>query len=93
VLLALIGSQWVTITDEEGKRRLDDPNDFVRLEIEAALQRGVLVIPILVRGAKMPRLGTCLPASPSWCTGTRLRGCPGSRRSCGGGPRLRPAVW
>jgi TIR domain len=62
VLLALIGSQWVTITDEEGKRRLDDPNDFVRLEIEAALQRGVLVIPILVRGAKMPP-ARHLPAS------------------------------
>jgi hypothetical protein len=62
VLLALIGSQWVAITDEEGKRRLDDPNDFVRLEIEAALQRGVLVIPILVRGAKMP-LARQLPAS------------------------------
>jgi hypothetical protein len=62
VLLALIGSQWVTITDEEGKRRLDDPNDFVRLEIEAALQRGVLVIPILVRGAKMPPVQQ-LPAS------------------------------
>jgi hypothetical protein len=62
VLLALIGSQWVTITDEEGKRRLDDPNDFVRLEIEAALQRGVLVIPILVRGAKMPPAQQ-LPAS------------------------------
>ena len=62
VLLALIGFQWVTITDEEGKRRLDDPNDFVRLEIEAALQRGVLVIPILVRGAKMPPAQQ-LPAS------------------------------
>jgi hypothetical protein len=62
VLLALIGSQWVTVTDEDGKRRLDDPNDFVRLEIEAALQRGVLVIPILVRGAKMPRVRQ-LPAS------------------------------
>jgi TIR domain len=62
VLLALIGSQWVTITDEEGRRRLDDPGDFVRLEIEAALQRGVLVIPILVRGAKMPQARQ-LPAS------------------------------
>jgi TIR domain len=62
VLLALIGAQWVTITDEEGKRRLDDPNDFVRLEIEAALQRGVLVIPILVRGSKMPPARQ-LPAS------------------------------
>jgi hypothetical protein len=62
VLLALIGAQWATITDEQGKRRLDDPNDFVRLEIEAALQRGVLVVPILVRGAKMPPAQQ-LPAS------------------------------
>ena len=39
VLLALIGEQWLTITDEHGRRRLDDPVDFVRLEIEAALTR------------------------------------------------------
>jgi hypothetical protein len=55
VLLALIGDRWVTITDDQGKRRLDDPNDFVRLEIEAALVRNVRVIPILVDGARMPR--------------------------------------
>ncbi len=54
VLLALIGDQWLTITDEHGKRRLDDPDDFVRLEIEAALARDVRVVPILVEGAKMP---------------------------------------
>src|SRR4029453_10994992 len=54
VLLALIGDQWLTITDEDGQRRLDDPNDFVRLEIEAALTRNVRVIPILVDGARMP---------------------------------------
>jgi TIR domain/NHL repeat len=36
VLLALVGDQWLTITDEEGSRRLDDPADFVRMEIEAA---------------------------------------------------------
>jgi hypothetical protein len=54
VLLALIGNQWVTIADENGRRRLDDPYDFVRLEIEAALTRKVRVIPILVDGAAMP---------------------------------------
>ena len=54
VLLALIGDQWLTITDEHGKRRLDDPDDFVRLEIEAALARDVRVVPILVEGATMP---------------------------------------
>jgi uncharacterized RDD family membrane protein YckC len=62
VLLALIGHQWLTITDEDGHRRLDDPNDFVRVEIEAALARNVRVIPILVEGARMPRAAE-LPAS------------------------------
>jgi hypothetical protein len=55
VLLALIGEDWLTITDAKGERRLDDPADFVRLEIEAALSRNVRVIPILVDGAAMPR--------------------------------------
>jgi ABC-type amino acid transport substrate-binding protein len=55
VLLALIGDEWPTITDEHGRRRLDNSDDFVRLEIEAALTRGVRVIPILVDGARMPR--------------------------------------
>ena len=62
VLLALIGDQWLTIEDEDGRRRLDDPGDFVRLEIEAALTRNVRVIPILVDGARMPRAAD-LPAS------------------------------
>jgi hypothetical protein len=55
VLLALIGDEWLTVADEHGRRRLDDPDDFVRLEIEAALTRNVRVIPILVDGARMPR--------------------------------------
>ena len=54
VLLALIGEEWLTMTDEKGTRRLDQPDDFVRVEIEAALARRVRVIPILVDGATMP---------------------------------------
>ena len=54
-LVAVIGERWLTITDEYGRRRLDNPEDFVRLEIEAALTRGVRVIPVLVNGAGMPR--------------------------------------
>jgi hypothetical protein len=55
VLLALIGNEWLTITDAHGRRRLDNSDDFVRLEIEAALSRGVRVIPVLVNEARMPR--------------------------------------
>jgi hypothetical protein len=44
------------------KKRLEDPTDFVRIEIESALERGIPVIPLLVRGAEMPSEGT-LPSS------------------------------
>ena len=54
VLLALIGDRWLTITEADGTRRLDNPDDFVRLEIEAGLTRDVRVIPILVAGTSMP---------------------------------------
>jgi hypothetical protein len=62
VLLVLIGAQWIAITDEVGRRRLENSDDFVRLEIEAALQRKVRIIPILVGKAKMPHPNQ-LPAS------------------------------
>ncbi len=54
VLLAMIGPTWATITSSEGQRRLDDSNDFVRLEIASALARNVAVIPVLVHDARMP---------------------------------------
>jgi beta-lactam-binding protein with PASTA domain len=54
VLLVLIGRQWLTSSDAAG-RRLDNPNDFVRLEIAAANARNVRIIPVLVEGAAMPR--------------------------------------
>jgi hypothetical protein len=54
VLVAIIGPEWLTAADAQGRRRLDDPNDLVRLEIEAALARDVRVIPILAGDAIMP---------------------------------------
>ncbi len=62
VLLAVIGDRWCKITDQAGKRRLDDPTDFVRIEIESAIERQIPVIPLLVRGASIPA-ATELPAS------------------------------
>lgn len=56
ILLALIGRNWLTSQDKAGRRR-DGPSDFVRLEIAAALARGVRVIPVLVQGARMPAPG------------------------------------
>ena len=52
VLVALIGRQWAVLSDKEGRRRLDDPDDYVRLEIHTALERNIKVIPVLVDGAR-----------------------------------------
>ena len=54
VVLAVIGPEWLTIADERG-RRLDQPDDYVRREIAAAIKLGKRVIPVLVDGARMPR--------------------------------------
>lgn len=54
-LLAVIGPQWLGAVDSSGGRRIDDPDDFVRREVGAALSKGSSVIPVLVHGAKMPR--------------------------------------
>ncbi|MBP5998395.1 MAG: toll/interleukin-1 receptor domain-containing protein [Azonexus sp.] len=54
VLIAVIGDEWTNSADAAGRRRLDDPNDFIRLETGAALKRGIRVVPVLVGGAVMP---------------------------------------
>lgn len=55
VLLALMGPRWLHVTNEAtGKRRLDEEQDFVRLEIVTALAQQKLVIPVILPGAKMP---------------------------------------
>src|SRR5271165_4262696 len=57
VLIAVIGKRWLVAANGEGRRRLDNPEDFVRLEIGTALKRGIRVIPVLVEGVLMPQPG------------------------------------
>lgn len=54
VFLAVIGRDWMKKRGTKGKSRLDDPGDFVRIEIESALKRHIPVIPVLVSGASIP---------------------------------------
>src|SRR5262249_37292933 len=54
-LVAIVGKNWLGSVDKDNRRRLDDPNDYVRMEVEAALNRRVPVIPVLVDGAIMPQ--------------------------------------
>src|SRR5215469_3598031 len=55
VVLVVIGPRWAAVTDKTGRRRLDDPSDFTRREIEQALRDHKLVIPVLVDSAGMPQ--------------------------------------
>ena len=54
VFLVIIGKDWLDIKNSAGKRRLDDPVDFVRIEIATALKRGIRVIPVLFDNIEMP---------------------------------------
>jgi hypothetical protein len=56
VLIAVIGDQWLSCTGKSDTRRIDDPNDFVRIEIEAALGLNIPVIPVLVGDSPVPRV-------------------------------------
>ncbi|UCE74258.1 MAG: toll/interleukin-1 receptor domain-containing protein [Methanomassiliicoccales archaeon] len=55
VLIAVIGKEWLNIKNPDGKRRLDEPSDLVRLEIKTALDRGISTIPVIAPGAKLPK--------------------------------------
>lgn len=60
VMLVVIGRHWIDARDSSGRRRLDNPDDHVRVEIAAALAKDILVIPVLVGAASAPR-GDTLP--------------------------------
>jgi invasion protein IalB len=57
VFLAIIGPRWLDAKDDSGRRRIDNPDDFVTIEIAAALARDIRVIPVMVDGAQMPKAG------------------------------------
>lgn len=54
VMLVVIGPQWLTIQDKNGRRRLDSPTDWTRVEVATALQRNIRVVPILLENTAMP---------------------------------------
>lgn len=61
VMLVVIGPQWASITGASGHRRLDEPNDLVRIEVETALRRGIPLVPLLVQGAAPPPAASLPP--------------------------------
>ena len=62
VVLAVIGPQWASVRDGDGRPRVEDPNDYVVRELATAIQRQANVIPLLVGGAQMPSASTLPPA-------------------------------
>lgn len=69
VFIAVIGPSWLMATDQSGNLRLNNPGDFVRLEIESALKKRIPIIPLLVNGAGMPdvsKLPSSLKALVDW---------------------------
>ena len=62
ICLVVIGDKWLDATDSSQNQRLQDPRDFVRIEVETALNRNIPVIPLLVRGAAMPTEETLPPS-------------------------------
>ena len=54
VMLVVIGPRWATITDREGRRRLDQPGDWIRIEVARALERNVRLIPVMLEDTPLP---------------------------------------
>ena len=75
VLLAVIGDRWLDIQGPNGLRRLEDENDFVRIEIEVALRSGKTVIPLLVGRRAMPNADDLVPSlqALAYRNGTPIR--------------------
>src|SRR5208282_4480731 len=55
IMLVLIGPDWLSMKDERGHRRIDNVNDFVRIEIEAAFQHGIPVVPLFIDQTSFPK--------------------------------------
>jgi TIR domain len=55
VMLAMVGRGWLAAADADGRRRLDNPEDYVRIEIESGMRLGKVVIPVLINRTEMPR--------------------------------------
>lgn len=84
VLLALIGNEWVNAIGSSGSRRIDEPNDYVRREIESALKSNMRVIPILLGDTQMPD-AKALPATIAklaYINAARLRPDPDFKHDC-----------
>jgi hypothetical protein len=62
IVILLIGKAWASYADEAGRRRLEQPRDPVRLEVETALRLGLPIIPVRVEGAPMPTEGDLVPS-------------------------------
>ena len=54
IMIAVIGKRWLTVLDKDGNRRIDNPDDILRMEVAIALRNEVLVIPVLVGDASLP---------------------------------------